>query len=96
MRNDNLTHEQRLFCIYYARDHNAVQSYQKAYNCSYINACGHASTLLKRVEIRKEVERLIGVKVESTRLQAEELVEYHMRIAFSDIGNYVEFGRKKN
>lgn len=94
MLNENLTHEQRLFCIYYSKSFNAVQSYQKAYQCSYENACSHAWELWKNGEIKKEVQRLSLLKVEQIAVTENDLVELHMRIAFSDIGDYLEFGRE--
>ncbi|WP_167957954.1 terminase small subunit [Anaerosporobacter faecicola] len=95
LKNEKLTHEQRLFCVYYAKDHNAVQSYIKAYNTTYQNACSNAHKLLKNTEICKEIDELIELKAKSVHFSSDELIEYHMRIAFADIGNYVEFGRKE-
>jgi len=92
MLNENLTHEQRLFCIYYSKSFNAAQSYQKAYQCSYENACSNASTLWKNSEIKKEVQRLNALKCEQIAIKEQDIVELHMRIAFSDIGNYLSFG----
>lgn len=95
MENENLTPEQRLFCIYYSKSFNATQSYQKAYQCSYENACGHAHELWKKVEVKKEVQRLNQLKAEQIAINEADMVEFHMRIAFADIGNYVTFGREE-
>lgn len=95
MMNDNLTHEQRLFCIYYSKTFNAVQSYIKAYKCSYENACSHAHELWRNVEIKKEVQRLSLLKAEQIAVSENDLVDMHMRIAFADIGDYLSFGQKK-
>lgn len=94
MLNENLTPEQRLFCIYYSKSFNAVQSYMKAYQCSYENACSHAWELWKNEEIKKEVRRLNELKRQQIAVSESDLVELHMRIAFADIGDYLEFGRE--
>jgi PBSX family phage terminase large subunit len=95
MLNENLTHEQRLFCIYYSKSFNAVQSYMKAYNTSYENACGHAHELWKKVEVKKEVERLNELKRQQIIVSASDLVDKHMRIAFANITDYLYFGREE-
>jgi PBSX family phage terminase large subunit len=92
MLNENLTHEQRLFCIYYSKSFNAAQSYQKAYQCTYESACSNASTLWKNSEIKQEVQRLNALKCEQIAIKEQDIVELHMRIAFSDIGDYLSFG----
>ena len=44
VENDNLTDEQRLFCIYYVRCFNATKAYMKAYGVKYnvaaVSGCG--------------------------------------------------------
>ena len=95
MLNENLTHEQRLFCIYYSKSFNAVQSYQKAYQCSYENACSHAWELWKNEEIRKEIQRLNEIKRQQILVNESDMVELHMRIAFADIGDYISFGQEE-
>lgn len=93
IKNESLTVKQKLFCIYFSKNHNATQSYQKAYDCSYDNACAHAYEMWHNVEVCKEVDRLIEEKAKSVHFEKEELVELMIRIAFADIGNYLTFGR---
>ena len=95
MMNEDLTHQQRLFCIYYSKSFNAVQSYQKAYQCSYENACSHAWELWKNEEIRKEIQRLNEIKRQQILVNESDMVELHMRIAFADIGDYISFGQEE-
>ena len=95
MLNENLTHEQRLFCIYYSKSFNAAQSYQKAYQCTYDNACSHAWELWKNEEVKKEVNRLNQLKAEQISIGEKDLLELHMRIAFADMGDYASFGMKE-
>jgi PBSX family phage terminase large subunit len=94
MLNENLTHEQRLFCIYYSKIFNATQSYQKAYQCSYDVANSEGYKLLVKPCVKSEIQRLNELKRQQIVANESDLLEYHMRIAFSDIGNYLSFGIK--
>lgn len=91
LRNDDLTPEQQLFCIYYSRTFNATQSYQKAYGCTYESAMRAGSHLLRKNEVIAEIQRLKEIKRLQIVASAEDFVELQMRIAFSDIGNLVKF-----
>jgi phage terminase small subunit len=95
MLNESLTHEQRLFCIYYSKIFNAAQSYQKAYGCTYESALSAGPRLFGNVEVKKEIQRLSLLKAEQAAIGENDLLELHMRIAFSDIGNYISFGREE-
>lgn len=94
LQNDDLTPEQQMFCIYYSRTFNAAQSYQKAYGCSYESAMVLGSKLLRNVKVRAEIERLKEIKRQQIVAGADDFVEMQMRIAFSDIGDYLSFGRE--
>ena len=94
LENEDLTPEQQIFCIYYSRTFNAAQSYKKAYGCSYESAMCAGSRLLGNVKVREEVERLKEMKRQQIVAGSEDIVELQMRIAFSDIGDYLEFGQE--
>lgn len=94
LQNDELTPEQQMFCIYYSRTFNAAQSYQKAYGCQYTTAAAHGYELLSNVVVRAEIERLKELKRQQIVACADDIVELQMRIAFSDIGNYLSFGQR--
>ncbi len=95
MLNENLTHEQRLFCIYYSKIFNATQAYIKAYNCDWetANTCG--PRLMVNVGVREEIKRLQELKRQQIVATESDIIDLHMRIAFADIGNYVSFGKKE-
>lgn len=94
LRNDELTPEQQMFCIYYSRTFNATQSYLKAYGCSYETAMVNGPRLLGNARVKEEIERLKEIKRQQIVAGSEDIVELQMRIAFADIGNYVTFGQK--
>ena len=92
LQNEELTPEQQMFCIYYIRTFNATQSYQKAYGCSHDSALRAGPRLLGNVGVRTEIDRLKEMKRRQIVVGAEDIVELQMRIAFSDITDFVEFG----
>lgn len=95
MMNENLTHEQRLFCIYYSKIFNATQAYINAYKCDWetANTCG--PRLMVNVGVKAEIQRLQEIKRQQIVSSTDDLIDLHMRIAFADIGNYLSFGQKK-
>lgn len=95
MLNENLTHEQRLFCIYYSKIFNATQAYLKAYRCDYETANANGSRLLVNASVKAEIQRLQEIKRQQIVASEADLVEMHMRIAFADIGDYLSFGNKQ-
>lgn len=93
LQNEDLTPEQQIFCIYYSRSFNATQSYMKAYGCDYSTANAHGYKLLLNMVVRAEIERLKELKRQQIMIDENDIVELQMRIACSDMGNYISFGR---
>lgn len=94
LKNGGLTAEQQMFCIYYSRTFNATQSYINAYGCKYSTALTNGPALLGNTRIKNEIERLKEIKRQQIVAGTEDIVELQMRIAFSDIGNYLSFNRE--
>ena len=95
LENTELTDKQRLFCLYYVKSFNATQSYLKAYGCSYSVANAEGYKLLVKPCVKEEIAKLKQLKMQQVVVGEEDMVEFHMRIAFADMGDYMEFGRKK-
>ena len=99
MQNDELTDKQKLFCVYYMRDYNATHAYQKAYGGIYSTSMVQGSKLLSNPKVKEEINRLKAKFMEGELVDAKELnkklVQKYMNIAFSDITDYVSFGKKK-
>ncbi|MDK3120054.1 phage portal protein [Clostridium perfringens] len=93
--NTELTDKQRLFCIYYIKYFNATKAYQKAYECDYITANSHGYKLLLNVVIKEEIEKLKQHKLNQVMLSEEDIFQRYMDIAFSDITDYVNFGKRE-
>ncbi len=93
--NDDLTDKQRLFCIYYLKLHNATKAYQKAYGCRYETAMVNGCKLLRNAKVEEELKRLKTERMNSSFLSTEDILQKYIDIAFADITDYIEFGRRE-
>lgn len=92
MENPDLTDQQRLFCLYYAKSFNATRSYQRAYGCQYSTALANGPALLGNARVRDEITRLKQMRYGKALLESEDLFQKYMDIAFADLTDYVDFG----
>lgn len=90
IENDELTEKQRLFCVYYVKYRNKTKAYQKAFQCSYENACSHASELWKNGEIQNQINSMLSEFRESVGLDIKDLFQWQMDIARADINDFVQ------
>lgn len=95
LQNEDLSPEEQMFCIYYSRTFNATQSYLNAFQCNYNTANAEGYKLLVKPCVKAEIERLKEIKRQQIAASAEDIVELQMRIAFSDMGSYMSFGKKE-
>ena len=93
--NTELTDKQRLFCIYYIKYFNATKAYKKAYGCSYETAMVEGFRTLRNPKIELEIEKLKQHKLNQVMLSEEDIFQRYMDIAFSDITDYVNFGKRE-
>ncbi len=91
--NEALTDKQRTFCLHYVKTFNATRAYQVAFGCSYDVANAEGYKLLVKPCVCNEITRLKAARNLAMMADAEDVVMLHMRIAFADITDYVEFGR---
>lgn len=94
MENDSLTDQQKEFCLLFSKSFNATQSYLKAYEVDYKTASTAGPRLLGNVRIKTEIDRLKEERYTRAYLKEEDIFQRYMDIAFSDIGDYVWFGRE--
>ena len=94
--NEELTPQQKDFCLYYNRIKNATQAYLKAYGCTYNTAHSEGSVLLAKPSIKAELQRLRDIKAAAlNEICGDDLDELHGRIAYADITDFLEFSSKK-
>nr|WP_319488488.1 terminase small subunit [uncultured Caproiciproducens sp.] len=91
--NEELSEQQKFFCLYYIKTFNATMAYMKAYHSTYENANGHASRLLLNPKIREEIKQLKEIRSMGILATADDVVDRYMKIAFADMTDYVEWGR---
>lgn len=89
-----LTGRQRLFAEEFVK---VPIAYKAAIKAGYSpdGAYVEGSRLLTNVKVRTYIEYLKELKRKTILIGSEDLVDVHMRIAFSDITDFVEFGRER-
>src|SRR5690625_807905 len=92
---DNLTDKQRLFCIYYIKYFNATKAYQKAYECAYTTAMVEGHRHLRNPKINLEIDRMKEEQTSGLKLDVRDVLQKYIDIAFADITDFVEFGKKE-
>ena len=90
--NTGLTEKQRLFCLYYIKNRNATMAAIRA-GYGKLSAHTEGSRLLRNVKVAEEIRRLKGPLVKEAFLDAVDVLQEYMKIAFADITEYVEFGQ---
>lgn len=93
MKNDELSAEHKMFCVIYAKRQNATKAYQKVYHCTYETAMVEGCRLLRKPKIKEQINKLLEEELNKEFL-TKGLIQQYKDIAFSDIGDYVEFGKK--
>ncbi|WFD12423.1 terminase small subunit [Tepidibacter hydrothermalis] len=94
IENNNFTEKQRLFCLYYIKSFNATMSAIKA---GYSKESAHVqgSRLLSNVKIKAEIRKLKGAMAQELFIDAMDVVNKYVKIAFADITDYADFGNEE-
>lgn len=93
--NESLNDKHRLFCLYYVRCFNATKAYQKAYECAYSTAATNGWELLQNTAIREEIARLKQSRLNQELLDASDIFQKYMDIAFADVTDFLTFGQRE-
>ena len=94
VENEDLTDRQRLFCLYYVKSFNATMAAIKA---GYAKESAHVrgAELVRNSKVREEIKRLKGLVQEEILVDAMDVINKYIKIAFSDITDFVTFGRRE-
>jgi len=92
---DGLNSQQLLFCLYYTKYWNATKAYQKVYGCDYASAMSNGSRLIRNDKVRKEIHRLKAELANDIMLDAHQVLQKYIDIAFADITDFVDFGLRE-
>lgn len=88
--NDELSEQQKLFCLHFADCLNATQAYMRVYNCKWTTAAAEGNRMIKVPKIKAEIDHIKRIKYDAALLKADDLVNRQMRIAFADVGDYID------
>lgn len=94
IEDDGLTEKKRLFCLYYIKSFHGTMSAIKA-GYSPESAHVEAARLLKNANVAAEIRRLKGMVREELFVDAMDVLERDVKIAFADMNDFVEFGREE-
>lgn len=89
--NNDLTEQQKLFCLYYLQSFNATKAYQQAYGCDYNSARSNSIRLIAKDSIKVELRRLKAELQQDVFLDVKDLIREYAKQAFADITDFVEF-----
>ncbi|MDP5274014.1 terminase small subunit [Chengkuizengella axinellae] len=93
VESDELTDKQRLFCIYYIKSFNATQA---AINAGYAADSAHVegNRLLRNAKVAEEIKYLKGAMAQKVFLDAMDVLNEYIKMAFADITDFITFYRK--
>lgn len=89
-----LNDRQQLFCLYYLKYFNATKAYQKVYECAYSTAMANGYKMLRNAQIIAEIDRMKEERTTELRVGVRDVLQKYIDIAFSDITDYLKFGRE--
>ena len=88
-----MTDKEKDFCIHYIGSFNATQSaYRAGYQGSYKTVKNTAYELMQRPRVRNLIEYLKKMKRETILAGVDDVIDLHMRIAFSDMTGFMQWG----
>jgi phage terminase small subunit len=90
----SMSEKQRLFCIYYVKSFNATQSAIKAgYSADTAHVQG--PRLLGNVRVREEIRKVKAEMRQGVFIDAMDILDKYIRIAFADITDFVTYGKRE-
>ena len=87
----DLNEHHKSFCLYYVQTHNATQAYVNAYGCTRRTAGVNGHALLKKTEIKTEIQRLQKLIEEDMGVDSMSMIRFCLKVVGADIGDYLEF-----
>ncbi|MCV2505662.1 terminase small subunit [Melissococcus plutonius] len=94
IKNDDLTEQQKMFCLFYLQHFNATKAYQQAYQCDYKTANANAYLLMVNQGVKKELQQLKAELQQEVYIDVKDLIQEYIKQAFADITDFTEFGQE--
>lgn len=93
--NDDLTEQQKMFCIYYLQSFNATKAYRQAYvGSTYDAARANSIRLIAKDSVKKEITRLKAELQQEVHIDTKDLINELARQLKADVKDFVEFGQE--
>ena len=89
--NEELSEQQKQFCLEYSRFPNATKAYLKAYGCSWQTANAHAWELVGKRGIQEELKRIREARSKDWLIDDGTIIQEWLKMAFTDLTDFVEF-----
>lgn len=94
LQNTELTDKQRLFCIYYVKSFNQTMAAIKAgYSQERAHVTG--SELVRNSKVKAYIKELKGKMTGEIFIDAMDVLNKYIKIAFADITDYLTFGQRE-
>ena len=91
IENDNLTEQQKLFCLNYLQHFNATKAYQEVYKVDYKTASANGSRLLVNANIKHELTNLKAEMQQGIYIDAKDILSEYVKQAYADVTDFLEF-----
>ena len=93
LSDSDLTDKQKAFVIEYVRLFNATQAYINVYGVDYTTAMVNGSRMLRNAKVQSLIQELREARLHDLGANRQDILNDLMKQSFSDIGNYLDFGK---
>ncbi|KAA8446540.1 terminase small subunit [Weissella paramesenteroides] len=93
LSDSDLTDKQKAFVIEYVRLFNATQAYINIYDVDYATAMVNGSRMLRNAKVQSLIQELREARLHDLGANRQDILTDLMKQSFSDIGNYLDFGK---
>lgn len=92
LADSELTDKQKAFVIEYVRLFNATQAYINVYDVDYDTAKANGPRMLANARVKSLIQDMRQARLHDLGANKEDILADLMKQAFSDIGDYLDFG----
>ncbi|MGH1832630.1 terminase small subunit [Enterococcus gilvus] len=93
--NDDLTEQQKMFCLFYLQHFNATKAYQQAYQCDYNTANANGSRLLVKASVKEELRHLKAELQQEQYFTVQDIIADYAKQWKADINDVITSDRKR-
>ncbi|KAA8455254.1 terminase small subunit [Weissella paramesenteroides] len=93
LADSELTDKQKAFVIEYVRLFNATQAYINVYDVDYETAMMAGSRMMRNDKVQSLIQEMRQARLHDLGANKEDILADLMKQSFSDIGDYLDFGR---